>query len=347
MDFNYKNIYITGSDGWLGQQVLEFLKYGDVEIIKNFSPKDYNINCFVLDQANINIPKTQLNYFSGDLRNINDCEDFFNETSDSILIHTAGIIHPKNVKEFNEINFIGTKNLINSAKKNNIGKIIVVSSNSPLGCNISNKMSDIFDENSAYNPYMGYGKSKMLMEKYLLQEISSGLNITILRPPWFYGNFMPKRQITFYKMIKNGIVPVIGNGKNLRSKVNVKNIVQAIYLSAINPISKGQIYWVADEKPYSYNEIISIVQEVLTDEMQLKVKKSKIPLPYFFGQIAQSMDYLFQKLGIYNQQIHVLSELNKNIACSIKKIKTDLGYNPELNLRNSLGNSLNKFKNEI
>ena len=47
-----------------------------------------------------------------------------------------------------------------------------------------------------------------------------------------------KRQMTFYKMILNGTVPVIGNGNNLRSKAHVKSIVQGIILSASNPISR-------------------------------------------------------------------------------------------------------------
>ena len=94
-----------------------------------------------------------------------------------------------------------------------------MSSNSPLGCNKSNKIP--FNENSPYNPYMNYGKSKMLMEKYLNRKINQGIDITIIRSPWFYGENMPKRQIFFYKMIKKGIVPVIGSGKNLRSKANI------------------------------------------------------------------------------------------------------------------------------
>ena len=100
-----------------------------------------------------------------------------------------------------------------------------MSSNSPIGCNKSKE--EPFDEKSSYNPYMGYGKSKMLMEKYLNKKINQGIDITIIRSPWFYGDNMPKRQI-FLSNDKKGIVPVIGNGRNLRSKANIKNIVQGL-----------------------------------------------------------------------------------------------------------------------
>ena len=40
---------------------------------------------------------------------------------------------------------------------------MVVLSNSPCGCNPDDE--HLFDENSPYNPYMNYGKSKMEMEQ--------------------------------------------------------------------------------------------------------------------------------------------------------------------------------------
>ena len=53
--------------------------------------------------------------------------------------------------------------LMEAAIKNETKKVIIVSSNSPCGCN--RDKDSLFDENSNYNPYMNYGKSKMLMEK--------------------------------------------------------------------------------------------------------------------------------------------------------------------------------------
>ena len=84
---------------------------------------------------------------------------------------------------------------------------------------------------------MNYGKSKEMMEKYLINKINDGVDITILRPPWFYGDNMPDRQKIFYKMVISGKFPIIGNGKNIRSLANVKNICQAIFLASIIFIS--------------------------------------------------------------------------------------------------------------
>ena len=350
MKLTYNNIFITGANGWLGKSLVQTLINGDADVLSEFEKGDYNVHSFVFKNKHTeSFTKDSSNtIFEGNLCNENDCNQFLSNASEKdLLIHTAGVIHPNSVSDFFKINVQGTKNIVESAIKKGVSKIIVISSNSPIGCNASNHREDLFDEESPYNPYMGYGKSKMLMEKYLLSKIAEGIDITIIRPPWFYGENMPERQLTFYKMIRDGKFPFVGDGKNLRSMVHVKNLVQGIILSASNPISKGKIYWIADKTPYAMNEIISTIQNVI-EELGVQTKPQKIRLPFILGQIAQAMDFVLQKLGLYVQKIHVVSELNKNIACSIKKAETELGYAPKIDLHTGtkiiLKNHINQIK---
>ena len=45
-------------------------------------------------------------------------------------------------------------------------------------------------------------------------------------------------------------------------------------------------------------------------------------------------------MGFYHQKIHVLSEMNKTIACSIEKAQRELGYNPPVALEEGMRRSL-------
>jgi len=351
MKFDFKNIYITGGSGWLGETLINTLMNGDNEVLEDFSIPNSNIYSLLIEKDCIinNFNSDNFNQIIGDIRSKNDCKNFLKNCKNELLIHCAGIIHPSKVSDFYSINLLGTKNLINRAIKNKIKKIIVISSNSPIGCNKSNLK--LFNEESIYNPYMNYGKSKKLMEEFLLKKIEDGIDITIIRPPWFYGENMPERQLTFYKLIKEGRFPMIGSGNNIRSKVNIKNIVQGILLSVMNKKSKGQIYWIADEKPYTMNEIVFTVIEVLENEFNIKCKNNNFKFPFFIGQFFEFIDYFLQSIGLYNQKIHVASELNKNIACSIEKAKKDLGYKPKIALYDGIklsliGLDLNKYFNE-
>ncbi len=49
---------------------------------------------------------------------------------------------------------------------------------------------------------------------------------------------------------------------------------------------------------------------------------------------------LIQRLGLYQQKIHVLSEMNKNIACSVEKAQRELGYAPTVELEEGMRRSL-------
>ena len=71
----------------------------------------------------------------GDLRNPSDCAAFCEGAKGAVLIHTAGVIHPRRVKEFYEVNVEGVRNILSAARAAGIKRVVVVSSNSPMGVN--------------------------------------------------------------------------------------------------------------------------------------------------------------------------------------------------------------------
>lgn len=344
MTFNYDKIFITGATGWLGRQVVKTLTAGDPDVLENFKPTEHNYSvramtlAHELETASREPIFSKIDLQAGSVTDAASCQKFFQTPfSNGLLIHIAGIIHPKTVADFYKINLEGTKNLIEAAEKAGIKKVVVISSNSPIGCNPNNQ--HLFDESAEYNPYMNYGKSKMQMELFLKSKMAT-MDITIIRPPWFYGENQPERQMTFYTMVRDGKFPFVGDGTNLRSKANVKNITQGILLAASNPKSRGEIYWIADKKAYSMNEIIQTIGEVLDKEFGIKPKPNKLRLPFFAGQIAEKVDAALQSIGIYQQKIHVLSEMNKSIACDVSKAERELGYSPKVDLYKGVKDAL-------
>ena len=168
----------------------------------------------------------------------------------------------------------------------------------------------------------------------------SGINFTILRAPWFYGPFQPDRQTLFFKLIASGKFPIIGSGQNLRSMVFTENLIQGILLSIISEKSDNQVFWIADQKPYSMREILETTRKAITDVMNVETKQCR-HFPSVIADLAYMCDKVFlQRLGFYQQKIHVLSEQNKNIFCSIQKAKDVLGYQPKIDLYQGMVNSL-------
>ena len=339
-------IYITGANGWLGLNLIESITTGESS---KWGLNNSKIRAFILPNSN---KKKLLKFdpnieiFEGDLLNKNDIIQFLDGCDNGTLFHTAGIIHPKKVKEFDSLNNKATLKLLKVAEQKRIKKTVVISSNSPCGCNKTNLQKDYFNESSPFNPYMGYGKSKMEMEKNIKKEfLNTKLNYTLIRAPWFYGPHQPVRQKIFFDMIKNGKGPIVGDGNNVRSMAYVKNLVQGMVLSATKEISNKKTYWIADENPYTMNHIINTIEELLVNDFDQKCKMKRLKLPFLVGQIAEIIDFSLQFLGIYHQKFHVLSEMNKNIACTIDLAKNELGYKPEFDLKKGMKISLKELYN--
>jgi nucleoside-diphosphate-sugar epimerase len=336
-------VLVTGALGWLGSRLVESLISGlpDHSELKTPRP-DLRIRCLVLpgqDSATIRKLSDRVEVLSGDIRNSADCAQFCKEAKGSILFHTAGMIHPRRVSEFYDINVTGTSNLLDAAAAAGVKRAVVVSSNSPCGCNPH--PDHLFDESSPFNPYMGYGRSKMRMELAIAERQKQGrIETVIIRPPWFYGPNQPARQSLFFKMIREGKAPIVGSGGNLRSMSYVDNSCQGLVLAALTEAANGQTYWIADKRPYSMNEIVDTIERLLETEFGQKCAHKRMRLPGIASEVAYMVDYSLQSLGIYHQKFHVLSEMNKTIACSVAKAERELGYRPAIALEEGMRRSL-------
>ncbi len=306
-------ILLTGSDGWLGSRLRQILA----------------------DK----FPNVPLRVFTGDLRRPDDCVRFCRDAKDAVLFHTAGIIHPRRVRDFYDINAQGTMNLLDAAVAGGVRRAVIVSSNSPCGCNPH--PDHLFDELSPYHPYMNYGYSKMLMELAVRKRQQRGdLQTVIIRAPWFYGPNQPPRQTLFFHMVRDGKVPIVGSGNNLRSMAYLDNLCDGLLLAATVDRANGQTYWIADERPYSMNEIVDTIERLLEQEFGVPCAHKRLRLPNVVSELAWLADKAIQGIGFYNQKIHVLSEMNKTIACSVAKAMKELGYHPKIELEEGMRRSL-------
>lgn len=300
------------------------------------------VRCLVqrgLDTSELRAISDRVVPVEGDLLSRDSLNSFIAGSRDGVLLHAAGVIHPRRVAEFHRVNAEGGRKLLDVAATAGVRRAVIVSSNSPLGCNPH--PDHCFDESSPYRPYMGYGRSKMLLELHALAQHRTGrLEVVVVRPPWFYGPGQPPRQTLFFRMICDGRFPIVGDGENRRSMAYVDNICQGMLLAASRPQAAGQVYWIADERPYTMNEIVSTVSELMRDEFGFPCARRQVRVPGLVSEIALAADCVIQGAGLYSQKIHVLSEMNKSIACTIDRAKRELGYRPAVSLREGMRRSI-------
>ncbi|MBD3321980.1 MAG: NAD-dependent epimerase/dehydratase family protein [Chitinivibrionales bacterium] len=320
---------VTGAPGWLGDTLVETLLKGS----SDFDVETRDVRCLVLKGTDSSkLKNLGAEIIEGDLTDPSTLMDVAGGVD--TVIHCAGLIHPKLIRELYEINTRGTENMITAASYAGVKRFVFVSSNSPAGTTRGKRIR--MTEDKPPDPYMAYGRSKAAAEKTVTRFQQQGkIETVIIRPCWFYGPNQPPRQSRFFNMIKAGNPLVFGDGTNLRSMSYVENIVQGIVLAEKNEQANGQVYWIADERPYPTIEIYRTVADLL-DVREFNPRH----VPGISCLIAEVSDMIVQAAGLYWTEVHVVGEMNKNIACSIEKAKKELGYQPKVDLREGMRRSI-------
>jgi nucleoside-diphosphate-sugar epimerase len=318
-------VIVTGASGWLGQNLLRALVAAD---------NRERIRCLVPDQddaAPLELLSPALDVVVGDVRNPGALDRLFADTGAATVFHAAAVIHPRrSTREFFDVNVGGTQLVLDRARRAGSARLVHVSSNSPFGANPT--PDDRFDEDSPYNPFMGYGKSKYEAELLVRKAHDRGdLPSVIVRAPWFYGPYQPDRQSRFFTGIRTGRFPILGDGSQRRSMAYTGNLVHGLLCAERSAEAPGNAYWVADAEPYRLIDIVTTVQDAL--EAEGYTVKRRVPrLPRALGDVAERVDGVLQDRGRYLQAVHVLGELKDTIACDVGRARKELGYDPQVSL---------------
>ena len=313
---------VTGASGWLGRNLVRALVAQGREVRALCgSPEEVPL---------LEVVSPAIRASVGDVRDPSQVGEFFADAGGATVFHVAAVIHPSAVREFFDVNVGGTEMVLDAARRSAAARFVHVSSNSPFGANAL--PTDRFVEDSPFHPYMGYGASKLEAERLVGRAHDRGdLDTVIVRAPWFYGPLQPARQSQWFRALRKGRFPMLGDGAQQRSMVYTDHLVQGLLRAEATPAASGRAYWIADAQPYELRTILETVRDALTAE-GFPVSGGQPRLPRVAGVIAERMDGFLQSKGKYVQALHVLGELKDTIACDITRAREELGFDPQTTL---------------
>ncbi|MDD9369573.1 MAG: NAD(P)-dependent oxidoreductase [Acidimicrobiales bacterium] len=326
-------VVVTGASGWLGQNLVRTLA-AQRERVRCLVPVDDHAAPLSLVSASVEV-------VVGDVRDPATVDRLFEGVgADAAVVHAAAGLHPtSSTREFFDVNVGGTQNVVDRARRSGASRFVHVSSNSPFGVNPT--PDDVFTEDSPYNPYLGYGQSKYEAEQIVQNAYERGdLATVMIRAPWFYGPYQPSRQSQFFRTIRRGRFPLVGDGTQRRSMAYTDNLVQGLLRAEVADKAPGNAYWIADEKPYELREVLATVRRALAAEGLATSGPERVSLPRVASRIAEKADEVLQSRGKYIQPLHVLGELNHTIACDITRARDELGYAPAVALEEGMRASI-------
>lgn len=270
---------ITGGAGFIGSNIAEaLLRRGEkVRILDNFSTgKRENISQIEAILKKESSRELKLELVEGDIRSYHIVREAV-ESVDFVLHQAALPSVPRSVKDpitSNEVNVVGTLNILNAAKDAKVKRIIYASSSSVYGdLDVLPKTEDMLPK-----PLSPYAVTKLAGEKYC-QVFTKlyRLETVILRyfnvfgprqdPNSQYAGVIPK----FIKLIKEGKSPIIhGDGKQSRDFTYVSNVVDANVLACQQGLEdlSGEVFNIAFGKRITIKDLVICINKLLHTNVQ-------------------------------------------------------------------------------
>ncbi|MBQ3436747.1 GDP-mannose 4,6-dehydratase [Candidatus Saccharibacteria bacterium] len=273
-----KTYLITGGAGFIGSTIAQkLLENGErVVVVDNFNDfydpqlKKENIKPF-LENPNFEI-------YEVDIRNVDGLSKVFDENKIDIVIHLAAMagVRPsiENPMLYQDVNGMGTQNVLEQAKLHNIKKLVMASSSSVYGnCKEVSFREDMIVD-FAISPYAATKKANEVMA-HVYHKLF-GMSIIMLR---FFTVYGPKQRPDlainkFTRMMMNGEeITMYGDGTTSRDYTYVDDIVDGVVKSC-NYVDKNEnvyeIINLGSNNPISLKDMIATIGKVLGVNPKIK-----------------------------------------------------------------------------
>ena len=253
-----------------------------------------------------------------------------------VVIHCAGATKCRHAQEFDQINYGGTRHLVDTMMR--LGMVpqqfILISTLGIYGPLHEEEPYPPFTEVDTPHPNTLYGKSKYRAEEYV--KGIAALPYVIFRPTGVYGPRDKDYQLLI-RSIRAHIDLSLGRRPQRVTFVYVKDLVEAVFM-AIDKEVQRRSYLVTDGHTYCSSDFTRVVQAALGNPFTLHLT---IPLwmARMAALIADIAGRLCRRTFTFNSdKFHILAQ--RNWQCDITPLTEELGYHPRYDLEAGIAETL-------
>lgn len=319
-------ILVTGGGGFLGTWIIKELLKNPTYLVTNFSRHNYS------HLEDLGVPTIR-----GDLRNVDEVEHAVSQGFDAIF-HVASIVGMwGKSSEFDAINVEGTRNIIESAQKHNVSRLVYTSSPSVVFGRGGHKGAD---ESLAYpsEHLSDYARTKAQAEQLVLSAHADHFRTCALRPHLVWG---PGDQFLIPRVIQKarvGKLKLVGNGENQVDIIYVENAAKAHVMAfealSTNPSVGGQAYFLGQGPIKLWDFIAQVLKKAEVDPIDSQISTRSA---YFIGA---ALEKLWKIAGINNPEPPMTRFVALNLGSdhwfSHDKAFRDFGWKPEVSVEEGL-----------
>jgi dihydroflavonol-4-reductase len=255
------------------------------------------------------------------------------------IFHLATLGHMHNFEAskslFDEVNVLGTINIMHEALEAGVKKIVHCSSVAAMGIS-----KDIpANEESECIPHHYYGKSKLRAEKEVRQLVNDwNLPAVIVRFSMVYGPGDRRDLLKLARLAKKRLIPRIGKSLKLTPLIHVEDAVNGL-LSAMDKGRAGEVYLITNRQSEPFDNIIKIMQE------SLGVSGISIQVPEWAAIKAATLIECGFKIFGKSPPV-TRKNIESTIAdrvFSIEKARRELGFEPHVETEKGLNETVHWY----
>lgn len=273
-----KTYFITGGAGFIGSTLTNrLLKEGNKVIaIDNFcdfyNPKIKENNIKELQK------NSKFKIYKKDIRDRQAIKEIFDENKIDIVMHLAAMagVRPsiENPILYQEVNCMGTQNILEEMKAHNIKNLVMASSSSVYGNCKEVPFREDMVVDYAISPYAATKKANEVMT-HVYHKLFN-MNVMMLR---FFTVYGPKQRpdLAINKftrlMLEDKEIPMFGDGTTSRDYTYIDDIVDGIIKSCSYCMENEDVYEIlniGNSNPVSLKEMIETIGKALGKEPKIK-----------------------------------------------------------------------------
>lgn len=273
-----KTYLVTGGAGFIGSTLCKRLlkENNKVVVIDNFcdyyDPK--------LKEENIKEIESNKKFklYKEDIRDRDALKKIFDENNIDCVIHLAAMAGVRNSIEnpilYQEVNTIGTQNILEGMKNHNVKQLVFASSSSVYGNCTEMPLKETMSVDFAISPYAATKKSGEVMI-HVYHKLYN-MNAILLR---FFTAYGPKQRPDlainkFTKLIlEDKEITMYGDGNTFRDYTYIDDIIDGI-IKSINYIENNkdvyEIINLGSSNPIKLKEMIEIIGKELKKRPKIK-----------------------------------------------------------------------------
>jgi len=317
---------VTGASGFVGSHLVDkLLKEG------------HHVKCILRKSSS-------LRWLEGKPVEIIDCGLFDKDPLKNVLknadylFHVAGVVKAKTNEEYLRGNVETTRVLLEAVSEvnSNIKRVVIISSQTACGPSLDGKPCT---EETKEHPITRYGKSKLAQEQ-LAMSFSERLPISIVRAVAVYGPRDTEVYLVF-KTYKQGLLGLIGFNKKLVNIIHVSDLVDGIYLAAINEKAKGQIYFIGSQEYYDWIQI----GKAISKAMGKKALTVRVPhlIVYIVAFFAGFFSLFSSKAATFNIE-KAKDFVQQYWICDVSKAVNQLGFKQKISLEKGMQETVEWYR---